>query len=91
MNDEKYNIIEYKLNKIDSFIFTNLINQITDTEQMSYVLTRLTQDYLRMTHFHLTKNMPSQEAKAAMKVILDTVLMSYGMHVRIDEFEKPAS
>ena len=50
------------------------------------MLTALLQDFLLMNMVHLNKSLPSQEAKAALKVILDLKLMDLGMHVKIDEF-----
>lgn len=90
MSETGYEEIEKRISQANTFIYNKIIAPMPTNEGMCYALTRFTQDFLRMTYHHVSKNMPPQEAKATMKVILDTVLLNYGMHVRIDEFDKPS-
>lgn len=74
------------IGRYHEIFYRQICPNIFDTPEMSYMLTALLQDFLTMNILHLKKCLPSQEAKAALKVILDLKLMDLGMHVKIDEF-----
>ena len=61
--------------------------QCKNTEERSYALCSITQDLLHMLFMHIQANMPTQEAKAALKVALDAILLNHGMHISIHEFK----
>lgn len=81
--------LEYHVKKMKDYFVNMLMKHASNKSEFHYVMTATTQDQIRMCMMGLKKDMPLQEAKATMKVILDTVLFDYGMHVRIDEFDKP--
>ena len=74
------------IGRYHEIFYRQICPNVFDTPEMSYVLTAVLQDFLTMNIIHLNKCLPKQEAKAALKVILDLKLMDYGMHVKIDEF-----
>lgn len=80
----------YDLNRMierfQNVFYRQIVSNLQDKTELSYMLTALLQDFLLMNMVHLNKSLPSQEAKAALKVILDLKLMDLGMHVKIDEF-----
>lgn len=63
-----------------------LSNDCVDISDGTYYLCGLTHDTLRMLYSIMKNNMTSQEAKAAYKVALDSVIMDFGMSVQIHEF-----
>ncbi len=74
------------IERYHNLFYRQIIPQLADIPELSYMTTSLLQDLLAMNIMHLKKNLPSQEAKATLKVILDLKLMDLGMHVKIDEF-----
>ena len=87
LSPDRTQLIENRMQKANKYMFDGVFKHLrTDSEQF-YVLTSMTQDYTKITMEKLLKAVPSQEAKASMKIILDTILFDYGMSVKIDEFE----
>lgn len=79
-----------RLEKMKVQFFDKLIKNIGHEAELHYIMTCLIQDWLRMEMIALNKSMPIQESKAVMKVILDTVLLDFGMCVQVAEFGKPS-
>lgn len=69
-----------------NFILKVLQKECQDIGDGTYYLTSLTHDILRMLMSIMNRNMPQQEAKAAYKVALDTVIADFGLSVMIHEF-----
>jgi hypothetical protein len=67
-------------------ILRTLRMDCVDVEDGTYYLCCLTHDVLKMLYSIIHRNMPVQEAKAAIKVALDDVLINYGLSVQIHEF-----
>lgn len=80
-------IIEQRLKRHTEWFFTHVVNHCKTTEQATYALCASTHDMLHMFWRVLNKNLPTQEAKAAFKVALDTAILSQGMSVQIHEFD----
>ncbi len=74
------------LNRHGSYILKTLQKECVDISDGAYYLTGLTHDTMRMLYSIMSRNMTSQEAKAAFKVAIDTVLLDYGLSVAIHEF-----
>lgn len=90
LSEDRVGFLERLIQESNKHSFKKVISCASDNNEMAYILTSFTQDWVRLSMMNLNNQLPSQEAKAAMKVILDTVLLDYGLHVRIDEFDKPS-
>lgn len=86
-------MLEGQVSKLDSlldkqgeFILRVLQKECIDVTHGTYYLTCLTHDVMKMLFSIMSRNMPQQEAKAAYKIALDSVLLNYGLSVNIHEF-----
>lgn len=84
-------LLNKKLKRLQNEFVDTVFCKCRDGNEGAYVLTVLMQDYIKMLMMHLVRFLPRQEAKATMKVALDTILMDYGMHVKIEEFNSFSS
>lgn len=86
MNPKRQNEIDNTLNKLLYQFNDKIISRCTNTEEATYALCVFNHHMMAMLFKVINANMPLQEAKAAYKVALDTVLLDYGMSVAIHEF-----
>lgn len=84
MREEK---VDRLINRTKTQMLNTLAKDCEDTFEGGYYLTGMTQDTIRMMFSIIKQNTEShQHAKAALKVVLDTVLLDYGMSSVIHEF-----
>jgi hypothetical protein len=90
MNDLSKIASQQRLDKLlqqhGDIVLKNLAKACVDVNDGTYYLCGLTHDTMRMLYSIINKNMDNQQAKAAFKVAIDTVLLDYGMSVAIHEF-----
>lgn len=90
MSDMKKIITQKKLDEIlqkqGGYVLRILAQTCDDTEDGTYYLCSLMHDSMKMFYSILSRNLDSQQAKAAFKVAIDSVLLEKGMSVQIHEF-----
>lgn len=74
------------IKKHGSQILKVLHRDCVDTSDGTYFLGSMTHDLMRMSFSIISRNAPRQEAKSAFKILMDEVLLDYGMSVVIHEF-----
>lgn len=74
------------IKKFGNQILKVLHKDCVDTSDGTYFLGCMTHDLMRMSFSIISRNAQKQEAKAAFKILMDEVLLDYGMSVVIHEF-----
>lgn len=87
----KDRIINRKIREFNDRFVGAFLNKDTTESDQFYAMTLATQDFISMMIRMLSASLPPQESKAAMKVIVDTALIKYGMSLKIDEFTSLSS
>lgn len=82
----RHEFLESLIKKQGTIILKTLTKDCQDLEDGTYYLCGLNADIMRMLYSIISRNMPAQEAKAAFKITLDSVLVAHGMSVEIHEF-----
>lgn len=78
--------IDKIIKKMGNQILKTLHRDCITTADGTYFLGSMTHDLMRMSFSIISRNAPRQEAKAAFKILMDEVLLDYGMSVVIHEF-----
>lgn len=86
MNPEKQHFLDKRITKHYLHFLKEVFEPCKSTEEGVYVCCATAQDRIRMLYKAINSAVPAQEAKAALKIALDTVLLDYGMSVQIHEF-----
>lgn len=86
MNIERQQKIDKAIASFRFKFTTEIISSCKTTEEAIYATTCLTHDFTQMLYKAIHRNVPLQEAKAAFKIALDSVLLDYGMSIAIHEF-----
>jgi hypothetical protein len=87
MNPDRQRTIELTLRKLEERVNT-LLTKCDSKEEATFAICALAQDMIRKFYFCVNTFIGQQEAKAAIKVALDCVLLDYGMSVVIHEFKQ---
>ncbi len=88
MKPEKQAAIEKKINSLLYVFNDKIICQCKSTEEATFAVCRLNLYLTDMLMKVMQANLPAQEAKAALKVALDSALFDHGMSVMIHEFQQ---
>lgn len=87
MDAHRQHHLDAKIESNKAAFLKYILSDCRDKQEAVYVTCSLALDYLMMHHKALLNAVPSQEAKAALKVTLDLFLVNHGMSVAIHEFE----
>lgn len=79
--------IDREMERIKGAFGNNIASRCEDSEELIYSTCSLMIDFLRMNYAAINGNVPQQEAKAAFKIALDSVLIDYGLSTVIHEFQ----
>jgi hypothetical protein len=88
LNLERQQFIDKKMGSFKFKFLNDFISSCRDSEEAVYATCSLTQDFMQMLFKAVNSKVPQQEAKAAFKIALDSVLLDYGMSVAIHEFKQ---
>lgn len=86
VSEQRLDIIDRQMNRVFSAYLKNVLSKLDSTTESAYASTSLANTAITMLWHNLQELMPAQEAKAAMKVIIDGCLLEHGMHLSIQEF-----
>lgn len=87
MNFDRQDEFDKRIRKHHTNYLKAIINNTKGLEEATYVNCIMAQDHMRMFILTLMRQLQPQEAKAAIKIALDTILMDYGMSTVIHEFQ----
>lgn len=86
MDIERQYVIDKSLGQMKAYFLQHVIATSKEKDEAVYATCCLMLDFALM-HYKAIKNcVPQQEAKAAFKISLDSLLVEHGMSVAIHEF-----
>ena len=88
MNFDRQLEFDKRIKRHHTNFLKNIINNTMGLEEATYCNCLMAQDHMRMFMLTVLRQLHQQEARAAIKVAFDTVLVEFGLSIAIPEFDK---